>query len=120
MTPSVPVAPAPVQAGPGQPGPGQLGPGQRGPGEAGPAPAAPAPACAAQPVPARSGRPRAIVIAGPTASGKSRLALALAERLGGLIINADSMQVYRELAILTARPTAAELARLPHALYGFL
>jgi len=46
--------------------------------------------------------------------------LALAERLGGLIINADSMQVYRELAILTARPTAAELARLPHALYGFL
>jgi len=63
---------------------------------------------------------RAIVIAGPTASGKSRLALALAERLGGVIINADSMQVYRELAILTARPTAAELARLPHALYGFL
>jgi len=71
-------------------------------------------------MPARSGRERAIVIAGPTASGKSRLALALAERLGGLIINADSMQVYRELAILTARPTAAELARLPHALYGFL
>jgi tRNA dimethylallyltransferase len=63
---------------------------------------------------------RAIVIAGPTASGKSGLALALAERLGGLIINADSMQVYLELAVLTARPSAAEQARLPHALYGFV
>jgi len=73
----------------------------------------------AQSEPARSLQGRAIVIAGPTASGKSRLALALAERLGGVIINADSMQVYRELAILTARPTAAELARRPHALYGF-
>jgi tRNA dimethylallyltransferase len=61
---------------------------------------------------------RAIVIAGPTASGKSQLALALAERLGGSIINADSMQVYRELALLTARPGACELARAPHALYG--
>ena len=48
---------------------------------------------------------RAILIAGPTASGKSGLALALAERLGGVVINADSMQVYRELRILTARPT---------------
>jgi tRNA dimethylallyltransferase len=63
---------------------------------------------------------RAIVIAGPTASGKSQLASALAERLGGVIINADSMQVYRELAVLTARPQAGELARLPHALYGFV
>ena len=61
---------------------------------------------------------RAIVIAGPTASGKSQLALALAERLGGSIINADSMQVYRELALLTARPGPSELARAPHALYG--
>jgi tRNA dimethylallyltransferase len=61
---------------------------------------------------------RAIVIAGPTASGKSQLASALAERLGGVIINADSMQVYRELSVLTARPRADELARLPHALYG--
>jgi len=61
---------------------------------------------------------RAIVIAGPTASGKSQLAAALGERLGGLIINADSMQVYRELAVLTARPQPEELARLPHALYG--
>ena len=49
---------------------------------------------------------RSILIAGPTASGKSGLALALAERLGGVVINADSMQVYRELRILTARPTA--------------
>jgi tRNA dimethylallyltransferase len=63
---------------------------------------------------------RAIVIAGPTASGKSALALALAERLGGAVINADSMQVYRELAILTARPSPADEARLPHALYGFV
>ena len=63
---------------------------------------------------------RAIVIAGPTASGKSRLAVALAERCAGVVINADSMQVYRELSILTARPTAQEVARAPHALYGFV
>lgn len=63
---------------------------------------------------------RAIVIAGPTASGKSSLALALAERCAGVVINADSMQVYRELSILTARPTAQEEARAPHALYGFV
>jgi tRNA dimethylallyltransferase len=62
----------------------------------------------------------AIVIAGPTASGKSRLALALAERCAGVVINADSMQVYRELSILTARPTAQEETRAPHALYGFV
>ncbi len=61
-----------------------------------------------------------ILIAGPTASGKSALALELAERLGGTIINADSMQVYAELRILTARPSAAEEARAPHALYGFV
>jgi tRNA dimethylallyltransferase len=63
---------------------------------------------------------RAILIAGPTASGKSALALALAEQLGGTVINADSMQVYRELRILTARPTPTEEARCPHALYGFV
>jgi|SRR5581483_10355123 len=63
---------------------------------------------------------RAILIAGPTATGKSRLALALAERLGGIVINADSMQVYGELRILTARPTPEEEARVPHALYGFV
>jgi tRNA dimethylallyltransferase len=72
-------------------------------------------------MPARSKeRERAILIAGATASGKSRLALALAERLGGVVINADSMQVYRELSILTARPTAEDEARAPHALYGFV
>jgi tRNA dimethylallyltransferase len=63
---------------------------------------------------------RAILIAGPTASGKSALALALAERHGGVIMNADSMQVYRELRILTARPSAEDEARVPHALYGFV
>jgi tRNA dimethylallyltransferase len=60
----------------------------------------------------------AILIAGPTASGKSALALALAERTGGVVVNADSMQVYSVLRLLTARPTDAELARAPHALYG--
>jgi tRNA dimethylallyltransferase len=64
--------------------------------------------------------PRPILIAGPTASGKSALALALAEQLGGTIINADSMQVYRGLSVLTARPTAHDEARAPHALYGFV
>ncbi len=62
--------------------------------------------------------PRIVLIAGPTASGKSALALALAERLGGIIVNADSMQVYRELLVLTARPTAEEEARAPHRLFG--
>ena len=61
---------------------------------------------------------RTILIAGPTASGKSALALALAERLNGAVINADSMQVYAELNILTARPSAADLARAPHRLFG--
>ncbi len=63
---------------------------------------------------------RPILIAGPTASGKSGLALRLAEHLGGVVINADSMQVYRDLRILTARPTPEEEARVPHALYGFV
>jgi tRNA dimethylallyltransferase len=60
----------------------------------------------------------AVLIAGPTASGKSALALALAQSLGGSIINADSMQVYRDLRIITARPTAEEEVRVPHRLYG--
>ncbi len=64
--------------------------------------------------------PPIVVIAGPTASGKSALALGLARRLGGVVINADSMQVYRELRILTARPTAPEEAAVPHRLYGIL
>lgn len=63
---------------------------------------------------------RPILIAGPTASGKSGLALGLAEQLGGVVINADSMQVYSELRILTARPTTDDERRAPHALYGFV
>jgi tRNA dimethylallyltransferase len=62
--------------------------------------------------------PRALIVAGPTASGKSALALAIAERLGGTIVNTDSMQVYRELRVLTARPTAEEESQVPHRLYG--
>lgn len=60
----------------------------------------------------------AILIAGPTASGKSSLALALAERIGGVVINTDSMQVYRDLKVITARPGAEDEARAPHLLYG--
>ncbi|WP_072391182.1 tRNA (adenosine(37)-N6)-dimethylallyltransferase MiaA [Hyphomicrobium sp. CS1BSMeth3] len=62
--------------------------------------------------------PVPILIAGPTASGKSALALEMAERYGGAVLNADSMQVYRELRILTARPTPEEEARAPHRLFG--
>ena len=59
-----------------------------------------------------------MLIAGPTASGKSALALTLAERFGGTIVNADSMQVYRDLRVITARPTPEEEARVAHMLYG--
>ena len=59
-----------------------------------------------------------IVVAGPTASGKSRVALALAREFRGTIINADSMQVYRDLCVLTARPSDDDMARAPHRLYG--
>ena len=59
-----------------------------------------------------------LVIAGPTASGKSGLALRVAEELNGVVINADSMQVYSDLRVLTARPSAEDEARLPHKLYG--
>jgi tRNA dimethylallyltransferase len=62
--------------------------------------------------------PRALIVAGPTASGKSALALAIAQRVGGTIINTDSMQVYRELRVLTARPTLEEERLVPHRLYG--
>ena len=62
--------------------------------------------------------PTALIVAGPTASGKSALALAIAEQFGGTIINTDSMQVYREIRVLTARPTPEEEARVPHRLYG--
>ncbi len=64
------------------------------------------------------GRPAAILIAGPTASGKSALAVRLALRHGGVVINTDSMQVYRDLRRLTARPEPDEEARVPHRLYG--
>ncbi len=63
-------------------------------------------------------RPGPILIAGPTASGKSALALERAEACGGVVINADSMQVYAELSILSARPSAQDEARAPHRLYG--
>jgi tRNA dimethylallyltransferase len=61
---------------------------------------------------------KAVLIAGPTASGKSALALGLAEKLGGTVINADSMQVYAHLRIITARPSPDEEALAPHRLYG--
>jgi tRNA dimethylallyltransferase len=67
-----------------------------------------------------SGVAPVIVIAGPTASGKSAAALAVAEAFSGTVINADSMQVYRELPVLTAQPSPAETGRAPHRLYGVL
>jgi tRNA dimethylallyltransferase len=63
-------------------------------------------------------KPDVILVAGPTASGKSALALALAQQRGGVIVNADSMQVYGDLRIITARPAADEETRAPHRLYG--
>ena len=60
----------------------------------------------------------AVLIAGPTASGKSALGIKLAQGLDGVVINADSMQVYRNLRIITARPTPEEEAEAPHRLYG--
>ncbi len=64
--------------------------------------------------------PALIIVAGPTASGKSALALLLAEEFGGTIVNADSMQVYRDLPVLTAQPNTEERARAPHRLYGVI
>ena len=64
-------------------------------------------------------KPPLALIAGPTASGKSALALALAEKANGAVINADSAQVYRDLRIVSARPSAADEARAPHRLYGY-
>jgi tRNA dimethylallyltransferase len=61
---------------------------------------------------------KAVLIAGPTASGKSALAIELALAANGIVINADSMQVYRDLRIITARPTLGDEARVPHRLYG--
>ena len=68
----------------------------------------------------RNVHPSILIIGGPTASGKSELALDLAEYFGGLINNADSMQVYRELQFLSARPSPEDEMRIPHRLYGIL
>ncbi len=65
-----------------------------------------------------TGETKAVLICGPTASGKSALALELAREFGGVIVNADSMQVYAELRVITNRPTAQEEAAAPHRLYG--
>ncbi len=64
--------------------------------------------------------PKVVIVAGPTASGKSDLALALAEEFAGVVINADSQQRYRDFPILTAQPSDAERARAPHRLFGDL
>ena len=66
----------------------------------------------------RADNDTAVLIAGPTASGKSALALVWARKIGGVVINADSMQVYRDLRVLTARPSPGEEAEVPHRLYG--
>src|SRR4051794_27727253 len=63
-------------------------------------------------------RPPLVLIAGPTASGKSALALALAEQSGGVIVNADASQIYRDLPVLSAAPTHAERKRAEHRLYA--
>ena len=59
-----------------------------------------------------------ILLAGPTASGKSKLAIALAKKLNGEIINADSMQVYKEFSVLSSRPNSTEVKKIKHHLYG--
>jgi tRNA dimethylallyltransferase len=64
------------------------------------------------------GENKAVLIAGPTASGKSALALELAQMHDAVIVNTDSMQVYRDISVITARPTLAEEAQVPHRLYG--
>jgi tRNA dimethylallyltransferase len=68
-------------------------------------------------VPERDPRPPVVVVTGPTASGKSAIAIELAERFDGEIVNADSMQVYRYMDIGTAKPSAADRARVPHHLF---
>ena len=65
-------------------------------------------------------KPAIILLAGPTASGKSRLAIKLSKVLNGEIVNADSMQVYKELKILTSRPSSSDLKKIKHHLYGFV
>ena len=65
-----------------------------------------------------AGREAPVLLAGPTASGKSALAMEIADRLGGVIVNADALQVFADWRILTARPSPADEAALPHRLYG--
>ncbi len=65
-------------------------------------------------------RPPVALIAGPTASGKSALAIALAQAANGIVINADASQVYADIAILSARPSAQEMAQTPHRLFGYI
>src|SRR5512144_3283938 len=65
-------------------------------------------------------KPPVLIVGGPTGSGKSALALDAAEAFAGTVINADSMQVYRELRVLTARPSPSDEARVPHRLFGVL
>lgn len=65
-------------------------------------------------------KPTVALIAGPTASGKSALAIALAESANGVVINADASQVYRDLRVISARPDAADEARVPHRLFGYV
>jgi tRNA dimethylallyltransferase len=74
----------------------------------------------ARPEPGAQAAKRAVILYGPTAGGKSALAIELAARLDGVIINADSLQLYAELEILTARPDAEALRQAPHRLYGTL
>lgn len=69
---------------------------------------------------AKRGGNKAILVAGPTASGKSGAAIALARKINGVVVNADSMQVWRDVPTLTARPSAADCEKADHRLYGFL
>ena len=68
----------------------------------------------------KRGEQRALLIAGPTASGKSALALKLAGERNGIVVNADALQVYEGLRVLTARPSEADMGAVPHRLYGFV
>ena len=61
-----------------------------------------------------------VLISGPTASGKTKLAVKIAQKINGEIINADSMQVYKEFLVLSSRPTESEIKKIKHHLYGFI
>ena len=66
-----------------------------------------------------SKKKKVILLAGPTASGKSKLAIKLAQHFNGEIINADSMQIYKEISILTSKPNSQDIKAIKHHLYGF-